>query len=254
MHGAAFAHLGMDAVYLALPVRAEDFEAVARALLAVGCLGANVTVPHKAVARRACDWVHEDAAAIDAVNTLVFDAERGVCGYNTDAAGYVRALEEDLGEPVRGRRVLVLGGGGAARAVVRGLSDAGAACVKVVVRSPDRVGWCEAHPWTTETFLRLFPESDLLVDATSIGLSSASEAAAAARLPLELLPETAVVSSLIYHRYPALLAEASQRGLRALDGVGMLVHQGALALELWTGSVAPVDVMRQALLSSLKSG
>ena len=245
MQNAAFAAAGVDAVLVALPVAPPDLAAVVRGLAAVGALGASVTVPHKQAVIALCDHVEPPADRVGAVNCLAFE-HGAVVGHNTDAGGFADGLRADGIEPA-GRRALVLGGGGAARAVVAGLSDAGAA-VTVVARRPEAAGWCAARPWSE--LAAWAARSDLLVDATSAALDDDGDRALAEQVPLDALPAGAAVVSLVYHRRPTLLARAAERGLITGDGLSMLLHQGARAFTIWTELPAPVEAMRAALLAA----
>ncbi|HUQ06406.1 MAG TPA: shikimate dehydrogenase [Kofleriaceae bacterium] len=244
LHNAAFAATGVDAVFVALPVPPAELATVVRALAATGALGASVTIPHKEGALAACTRVDPLAARCGAVNCLVFDGAE-IVGHNTDAGGFVDALA-DAKIAARGRAVL-LGGGGAARAVAAGLSDAGAD-VTVVARRPDAVTWCSAAAWSE--LGDLLTTASLLVDCTSAGLDGASDVALADSVPLERLGSSAAVATLVYHRQTELLRRAAERGLVTTDGKAMLLHQGARAFTLWTGRPAPVDVMRAALAAA----
>ena len=255
LHNAAFAATGIDAVYVALHVEPADLAAAVAGLRAVGALGISVTVPHKQRIARLCDRLEPPADDIGAVNCLTFEpdgdpAGTRIVGHNTDAGGFVDSLELDAEFDPRGRRVVLLGAGGAARAVHAGLAAAGASSIDVVTRTPSRASWIRANPWTAEILDQLTPRCDLLVDCTSMALSPESEASPPAAIPLAALPDHAVVASLVYHRQPALLAAAGLRGLRTLDGAGMLVYQGARAFTLWTGVEAPVAAMRDAMHSA----
>ncbi len=242
MHNAAFTATGVDAVFVALPTAPLDLAAVVRGLAAVGALGASVTVPHKQAVIALCDHVEPPADRVGAVNCLAF--EHGtVVGYNTDAGGFVDGLRADGIEP-DGRRALILGAGGAARAVAAGLVDAGATVI-VVARRPTAATWCRARPWAA--LASELPAADLVVDATSAALDDDGDRALAEQVPVTSLPEHAAVVSLIYHRRPLLLTYAAQRGLRTLDGLPMLLHQGARAFTIWTGRPAPIAAMRAAL-------
>jgi shikimate dehydrogenase len=248
LHNAAFAALGLDAAFVAFGVAPERLADAVRGLVALGALGASVTVPHKEAVARLCDRLEPPADRIGAVNCLVFE-DGAVVGHNTDAGGFVDALAERH-VAVRGRRAVLLGAGGAARAVAAGLTDAGAV-VEVIARRPDAVDFAPAHPWEPEVLAGHFADADLLVDCTSMALHESSDAALAA-LPVQALRAGAVVSSLVYHRRGALLDAAAQRSLRTVDGRGMLVHQGARAFALWTGRPAPVAVMAAALDDAIK--
>ncbi len=245
LHNAAFAASGIDAVFVALPVAPGDVVAAVRGMASMGFLGASVTVPHKQAAMGACDRLDPSAEAVGAVNCLCFD-DGAVIGHNTDAGGFVDALAELASGDPTGRRALLLGAGGAARAVAAGLRGAGAE-VAVIARAPERVGWIEATPWTAAVLDRSVANCDILVDCTSAGLSADGERRLPAPVPIDALPPAAIVASLVYHRETALLAAARARGLTAIDGAGMLVHQGARAFALWTGQSAPVNAMWRAM-------
>lgn len=245
IHNAAFAAAGVDAVFVALAVPPTELANVMRALAATGALGASVTIPHKEAAAAACTRVDPLAARTGAVNCLVFEGG-DIVGHNTDAGGFVDALVE-AGIAPQGR-VVLLGGGGAARAVAAGLADAGAE-VHVVARRPESVRWCFAAPWSD--LARRLDGASLLVDCTSAGLAADTDAALADSVPLDRLPSTAAVATLVYHRATELCRRAAGRGLVTLDGQGMLLHQGVRAFTLWTGRPAPVEVMRAALAPSV---
>jgi shikimate dehydrogenase len=246
MHNAAFAALGIDAVFVALAVPPGKAVAAVRGLAAAGLLGVSVTVPHKTEVVAACDHLEGLARVIGAVNCVSF-GERGVVGHNTDGIGFVDALKARLAYTVAEKRAVLLGAGGAARAVSHALLQAGAAQVSVLARAPGEVSWTAALSFQGEVLGRLLPETDLLVDCTPTGLVPGGEASLPAEVPLDLLPASAVVSSLVYHREPELLNRARNRGLPILDGAGMLVHQGARAFRIWTGREPPVTVMWRAL-------
>jgi shikimate dehydrogenase len=244
MHNAAFLELGIDAVFVALAVPSDRLAEAVRGLPALGLLGASVTIPHKQALIALCDRLDPSAERAGAVNCLVFD-DRLVVGHNTDAGGFLDALSGELGRDPRGARAVLLGAGGAARAVATALTGAGAA-VAVVARST--VAWCETRPWSEGELAALLPRCDLLIDCTPVGLRRDQEAALPGRIPVELLPDGAAVVALSYGPPgSALLERARARGLAAMDGAAMLLHQGARAFTLWTGRPAPVAVMRAAL-------
>jgi shikimate dehydrogenase len=220
MHNGAYRALGIDALYLAFPVEPVRLRDAISGVRALGFLGVNVTVPHKQAVLSMCDRLDDSAREVGAVNTIV----DGV-GYNTDVYGFRASLDRTYQRPV------VLGAGGAARAVVAALAPTP---VTTIARS--------AGTWTAEHLARALSGADLLVDATSAGLD---DSALPAPIPLSLLTKEALVYSLIYHREPALLREARAQGLRTLDGLPMLVHQAARAFELMTGRPAPLDVMTE---------
>ena len=240
MMNAAFAELGLDWRYLALPVPPERFAETVRALHASGYRAANVTIPHKLAALEVADEVSDAARAIGAVNTLSLHEDGGIAGDNTDAAG----LRDALGEPPPAT-ALVLGAGGAARAAIWALADAGAQ-VTVWNRTPTRAR-ALADELGVEAAERPGP-AEVLVTATSVGLRREDSLAG---LPLV---DARVVVDLVYGDAPTPLARwAEDRGARLVDGLEVLVRQGARSLTLWTGRDAPVDVMRRAVVHGASS-
>jgi shikimate dehydrogenase len=247
MHNAAFAKLGIDALYSALAVEPSELGPAIARLRSIGPLGASITVPHKTAVIEHCDEITPAAKSIGAVNTLEFRDDGSICGHNTDAPGYVRALHDATGILANGLRVVLLGGGGAARAVAHGLAEEGAD-LRLIARSPSKVEWMRAEPWQAEVLAECLPNCDLLVDCTSMGLDAKRELTIPSPIPLERMPKGGIVSTLVYHRETKLLSDAKALRLERVDGSGMLLFQGVIAFELWTGQSAPVEVMRAALL------
>ncbi|HET9989902.1 MAG TPA: shikimate dehydrogenase, partial [Kofleriaceae bacterium] len=233
MLNAAFAATGIDAEMIKVGVPPEHFAAKLTELRALPMLGASVTTPHKLAAHDLCDELSPAARAIGAVNCLQLVGLRLV-GHNTDAPGFVDAVTA-AGIELAGARVVVLGAGGAARAVAYGCSEAGA-LVDIVARTPANVAWTAAHPWSS--LAGLFGRAQLVVDCTSSGLADG-----ALDVPLDALASSATVATLVYHARTDLLERASERGHSTLDGGAMLLHQGARAFTLWTGGPAPLDAM-----------
>jgi shikimate dehydrogenase len=233
MMNAAFAELGLDWRYVKLPVPPERFAETARALPGSGFRGANVTIPHKLAAHALADELTRAAAAIRAANTLSFEGGR-VLADNTDAGGLLDALGEDL----RGRRALVLGAGGAGRAAAWALREAGAE-VAVWNRTPERAR-ALAEELDVAHAERPRRPADVLVNATAIGLHGED-------VPAELsLEPAALVVDLVYGEAPTALCRwAEATGARVVDGLEVLVRQGARSLERWTGRSAPLDAMRR---------
>jgi shikimate dehydrogenase len=252
LHNAAFAALGLDWVYVAFEV-AEGPAAVRAALAGMGTLGIeglNVPMPHKTAVAEAVDELTEAARALRAVNTVVRGANGRLVGHNTDGAGFVASLREAGHDPA-GARCVVLGGGGAARAVVQALAAAGATEVAVVNRTEARAIEAArlAGAAGRVAALDAVGGADVVVNATSVGMG-----ADAGALPLDpaRLRRGQVVADLVYHPLDtALLGAARAAGATAVDGLGMLVHQAALAFELWTGRQPPVGDMRAAALAAL---
>ena len=240
MMNAAFRELGLDWRYFALPVPPGRFAETVRALAASGYRAANVTIPHKVAARELADELSDGARAIGAVNTLILGEDGRVAGDNTDARGLLDALGEPPPETA-----LVLGAGGAARAAAWALHNAGAR-VTIWNRTPGRAA-ALAKELGVDAADRPGP-AELLVNATSVGLNPEDS--------LEGLPlvEARVVVELVYGQTPTPLARwAEERGVRLVDGLEVLIHQGARSFALWTGREAPVEVMRRALVQAASS-
>jgi shikimate dehydrogenase len=237
MMGAAFGALGLDWRYFRLPVPPPLFAETVRGLAGSGYVGANVTIPHKLAALELADEATPSARAIGAANTLTLREGR-IEADNTDAGGILDAL----GTPVP-RRALVLGAGGAGRAAVWALQQAGTE-VAVWNRTPARAAGLAARQVER-------PEAaELVVNATSVGM--AGEQDTPARLGLEDIEVPRVLVDLVYGDEPTALARwAAERGARVVDGREVLVRQGARSLERWAGVPAPIDAMRSALRRSV---
>lgn len=248
MHNAAFAALDLNWSYLAFPVPPGRVADVVTGLAVVGCRGLNVTIPHKQEVIDACSSVSDAVRAIGAANTLVPDGDGGFAAHNTDAEGFLRAIDEAAPVDLAGETVLLLGAGGAARAVVHAVRSRGAR-VLIANRTRSRAEELgEAIAFEPAALRRAVGECRLVVNSTSLGMGRSD---LPEELPLDGLGADHVVNDLVYRPggTPWLHA-ASDRGARTVDGLGMLLHQGAVAFEMWTGVSAPVDVMRDALLSA----
>jgi shikimate dehydrogenase len=245
---AAFAEAGLDWHFVALEVAAGRSDEALDAVRALGLAGLSVTMPHKAAVAAAVDHRTEQAEVLDAVNCVVVEGGRLV-GHNTDGDGFLDGLRHDTGFDPAGRSTVVIGAGGAARAVVLALARAGAAEVAVVNRTASRaevaaglagpVGRVVGSDELSDTVAA----ADLVVNATSVGMTDDGA------LPVD--PESVAVGTvavdLIYHPpETAWLAALRGRGIEAHNGLSMLVFQAAHAFRLWTGSEAPVAVMDAA--------
>jgi shikimate dehydrogenase len=243
MHNAALRALGLrDWRYQLLPVPPDAFAATVRALERAGFRGINVTIPHKQAALALADEATATARAVGAANTLSF-ADGRISAENTDVAGLLHAIPERYAP--RGRRVLVLGAGGAGRAAVHAAVSAGAADVMVWNRTPERAERLCAE--LGGRAVRGAEPADLVIQCTSVGLRSDDEPFK--HLPLDadsLAAGTCVVDMVYSAGGTAFLAAARAAGADVIDGLEVLVGQGAAALERWTGRPAPIDVMRQA--------
>jgi shikimate dehydrogenase len=245
MHNAAFRELGLDWRYVKLPVPPERFAETVRALPASGYRGVNVTIPHKLAALDLADEASDAARAIGAANTLTFENGR-ITADNTDASGLLDALEE----PPKGT-ALVLGAGGAARAAAWALKEAGAQ-VSVWNRTPERAK--ELADELQIEAVEQSHEADILVNATAVGLDPRTTEEQALReltLPAAScqLP-AAVVIDLVYRADttpPPITTWATRAGAHVIDGLEILVRQGARSFQLWTGREPPLDAMRTAV-------
>jgi len=242
----AFAEMGLDWVYVAFQVGASGGAGALRAIEALGIQGCSVTMPLKQEIADALDRLDPLAQALRAVNCVYRDGD-GLAGANTDGAGFCAALAE-AGVAVEGSRVGLLGAGGAARSVIAGLGSAGVSDVVVVNRSAERAEAAAAlSPVARVGQATDLGAVDIVVNATSVGMGDGA-------LPCDpaALTDGQVVVDLVYHPIETpLLAEARRRGLSVVDGVGMLVHQAALAVRLWTGRPAPVAAMNAAARQAL---
>jgi shikimate dehydrogenase len=256
MHNAAFATCGMDTEMIAIDARPEQFFDVVRELSALGCVGASITTPHKHAAHALCDQRMPSAVTVGAVNCLQF-VDGKIIGHNTDAVGFSSGLAQ-AGLSTAGKHVVILGAGGAARAVAVGVADA--ARISIVARRPEAVTWAvegtagpTVHMWNAQTLEDLFRYAAFVIDCTSAAINvEADSLKLMDSLPLAVLPKHAVVCCLTYHRTALITQRAKALGLTTHDGASMLIHQGAAAFEIWTGRTAPVAVMRQALLDALR--
>lgn len=262
---AAFNYLGLDIVYEAWETPPESLAQRLAVLREPGYLGANVTIPHKERVFTLLDDIDSVAQVVGAVNTIVKQEDKLV-GYNTDVAGLREALLQE-GIRIEETATVVLGAGGAARAALHMLLNAGTPRVWVVNRSPARAeeliaGLARWFP-TASTELRALSYDDsgfstavqscgLVLNCTSVGMKG-SPAEHQVPLPVEQLPDGAFVYDLVYIPVETpLVREARRRGLRAASGLSMLIYQGAEAFRLWTGYEPPIPVMEMAAREALK--
>jgi len=261
MHNAAFAALDLDWVYVPFEVAPDAVGAAISGMRALGIRGLNVTIPHKAAAAEAVDELDDASAALAAVNTL-HCVDGRLLGYNTDGPGFVRSLRE-AGYSATGKKVALIGAGGSARAVAYAMAGESADCISVINRSIERAVAVADLIRDRATYPRIeavdlaspdaearVAEADIVIDSTSVGMHPKVDVEPV--VPAQWLHADQVVCDLTYNpRQTTLLRAAQARGAQTVDGTGMLVHQGAIAFEIWTGRDAPVDIMRQTLLSVL---
>jgi shikimate dehydrogenase len=256
MHNAALQKAGIDAVYVPFHVTPALLPEAVRALRALQMPGINLTIPHKEAVCSLLDELDPLAERIGAVNTIV-NRDGRLSGHNTDGLGLLQAIGGDLGIAVQGRRVLVVGAGGAARAAVVALAGAGASWIGIANRTRERAEKLRAElaprlegtalaalPLSTELPACLEEGVDLLVNSSAAGLKGEH-----LELPLArcVHPGGAVYDMIYARKATPLVASARAAGLLAADGLGMLVGQGEAAFRLWFSSSAPAGVMRRAL-------
>lgn len=260
MQNAAIAKLGLNWVYVPFEVSPRALGEAIEGMRALGMVGLNVTVPHKEGVAKLVDELGDTARALGVVNT-VCNNDGVLHGYNTDGEGFLRALGE-AGETLQGKRVTLVGAGGAARSVAYAVAQEGVERLTIINRTPARAeevaGLVREHAAVDVTVLPLdsteaegaVREAEVVIDSTPCGMHPHSDEPPV--IPGEWLHEGQRVCDLVYTpRETTLLKAARARDARTLDGTGMLVHQGAIALERWTGRPAPVEAMREALLGAL---
>jgi shikimate dehydrogenase len=252
MHNRAFRSLGLNYCYLPIEVAARDLPTVAAGIARMNFAGYNVTIPHKIRIMDCLDAIDPLARAIGAVNTVTI--ENGLTtGYNTDGAGFVRSLQADAQLSAAGQSVLILGSGGAARAIAMTLAHEGAARIIISNRTTEKAQalaravnqegrtCCETLALQPGPLAAALQGTDILVNTTPVGMHPDT-----GRAPIDpvLLRPSLVVCDIVYNpRRTHLLEAARRRGCRIVEGLGMLVYQGAAGFRLWTGREAPVEAM-----------
>lgn len=252
MHNAAFAEMGLDYAYAPFHVKPNDLAAAVRGIRAMGIAGANITVPHKERVLEFLDEIDDEARRLGAVNTIV-NRDGVLTGYNTDGRGFVRSLREDAGFDPEKKKVFVCGSGGAARGIGFALAAAGARRIyfydidesrrdRLAMDINSGTGREAARPSLLDAdFIR---SADLVVNATPLGMKESD--------PLPI-PEKAfrvgqVVCDIVYNpKRTKTLAAAEAAGAKAINGLGMLLYQGVIAFEYWTGKTPPAQLMRKTL-------
>lgn len=253
----AFQESGLNAAYAAFHVKPDGLKAAVQGIRALGFRGVNVTIPHKVDIMNYIDEIDEGAKIIGAVNTVV-NEDGKLIGYNTDGIGYVRSLKEETGFELPGRKVLMLGAGGAARGVAYALAKEGAESIVIANRTKSKADELARaiEPYTAASGIDLEQikdfagEVDLIVNTTSAGMHPHID-----ELPMstESIRSGQLISDLIYNpRITRFLREAEAGGARIHGGLGMFIYQGAYAFEYWTGVQAPVAAMREIVEQSLQ--
>ncbi len=247
MHNSAFEALGLNKVYV--PFHATDAEKALAACRTLNVQGLSVTIPHKEAVLALIDSIDPVAEKIGAVNTLVFDEEKNIHGLNTDWLGANRALEEKL--DLHGKKILLLGAGGSAKAIGFGLLEAGAQVI-LASRTQSKLETlaktlqCDSLPLAEIDGV----QADVLVNATSVGMKLLGDVSL---VPSACLANFQVVMDIVYSPLETkLLREAKSGGCEVINGLSMLLYQGVAQFEAWTGEEAPVEVMRTALMDIIK--
>jgi len=258
MHNAVFNHLGLDYVYLPFPVKKGDLERALAGFAAIDLVGFNATIPHKQAIIPHLDRITPEAQQVGAVNTI-WRTAKGWEGTNTDVDGFIAPLKS-LNQNWTEITPVILGNGGAARAVIVGCAKLGCPQIAVVGRSLEKLEQFQAswnntglsaqlkiHLW--EDLPRLVSQTQLLVNTTPVGMSPHRETSPVEAAVLRELPRGAIAYDLIYTPRPTRFLQLSQDTSSAVifDGLEMLIQQGAAALELWIQQSVPVDIMRSAL-------
>lgn len=267
MHEAAFKAVGLKAYYVVLEFAPKDFRKAAKQLSRWMVDGFNVTVPYKEAIISYLDGLTPEAKAIGAANTIFRKGKKWI-GANTDVDGFLLALKQDAKFKIRGKKILVVGAGGSARAVIYGLAKAGAQSVLIVNRHESKAKKLarDFKNIRSKTELRILPlqkkslkenlaSVDLVVNATSVGLKKSDRSVIEPSLiPKATGKKRLLFFDLIYHvPKTSFLSAAHQKGHRVMNGLGMLAFQGAKAFECWTNQKAPVSVMKKTLFESLKA-
>ncbi len=261
MHNAAFSSLGLDYIYLPFRVARDNLTKAIDGLKVLDIRGLNVTIPHKVAVIPLLDEIEPLAQKIGAVNTIVNNKGR-LKGHNTDAGGFLKALLGRGVEP-RDKKVVVLGAGGASRAISFTLAEKRAEIV--ILNRKLEMDWAvelassisqfsakevKALELNDENLSSVLATADILVNATSVGMSPNINQSP---VPARLLKTELVVFDIVYNPLKTrLLAEAEAAGAETISGIDMLVRQGALAFELWTGAKAPIDIMKAKAIEALK--
>lgn len=256
MHNALFAKLGLKYEYLAFNVAAGELERAVTGLKAMNLAGANVTVPHKVDIIPYLDAISQEVVVIGAVNTIV-NKDGRLIGYNTDGAGYLQSLVAETEIDLTDKRVLILGAGGAARAIAYTLGQEELAELTILNRDLDKAQ-ALANNLSVNFPLNIAiideinsyaPEADLIINTTTVGMTPHTDQTLVAR---ELIHAGQLVSDIVYNpQETRLLREAAEQGARTHGGLGMFINQGALAFAKWTGIEPDTDFMRETVLAAL---
>ncbi len=255
IHNAAFRSLGLDWIYVPFSVPPVSIREAVEGIRALGIAGVNVTVPHKESIIPYLDSLSPEASLFGAVNTIKNEGGH-LKGYNTDGEGFLISMREAGIEP-EGMEVLIFGAGGAARAIAGALALNGVKAIHIVNRTEEKGAFLARyfsqhfpekrfyyHPFRLQEIREILPDMHMLVNATSIGLKEEDHIP----LSFERIKKDAIIADIVYKPSGTdLLSEARKHGFKTLSGEGMLLYQGALSFEIWTGRKAPISVMKEAI-------
>lgn len=265
MHNTAIKYLGLDYTYLPFEVKKEDIALAVGGIKGLGIKGINVTIPHKEAVIPYLDDMDENAGLIGAVNTIKLEGNM-LKGYNTDGIGFLQSLKRDAQKDVHGKKVILLGAGGAARAIAIHVAFAGAESLLIANRTAERGKKLAGHinkklkakssklkvkaiSLEDTSLLEHFKKVDIIINTTSVGMKSSDKPL----FPYNYISDRHLVCDIVYKPLKtALLEEASKRGAKTLNGLGMLIYQGSLSFKIWTGCKMPVEIVRNELIKKLR--
>ncbi len=263
MHNTAIKHLGLDYIYLPFEVKKENIALAIGGLKGLGIGGINVTIPHKESVIPYLDTLDDSAGLIGAVNTIKLE-DGSLKGYNTDGLGFLKSLKIDAHEEAKGKNIIILGAGGAARAIAIQMALEGAKGITIANRTLERGekltesirckmqdARCKikAIALNDSSLIEYFRKADIIINTTSVGMKDSDTPL----FPYNYISDRHLVCDIVYKPIETkLLKEASARGARILNGLGMLVYQGSLSFKIWTGHEMPVEIVRKTLMEELK--
>lgn len=264
MHNTAIKHLGLDYIYLPFEVKKENMALAIGGLKGLGINGINVTIPHKESVISYLDNLDDNARFIGAVNTIKLEDGR-LKGYNTDGLGFLKSLKIDAQENAKGKNIIILGAGGAARAIAIQMALEEANSIIIANRTGERGEELAVHinakckmqnvkckvkaiSLRDNSLVEYFKKADIIINTTSVGMIDSNTPL----FPYNYISDRHLVCDIVYKPIETkLLKEASVRGARFLNGLGMLIYQGSLSFKIWTGHEMPVEIVKKVLMEEL---
>jgi len=259
MHNTAFGHLNLDYIYIPFDIEQKDLQTTVAGLKTLNFTGFNITMPHKQEIIQYLDEISKEAKLIGAVNTVVKEKGR-LIGYNTDGKGYIASLKEEK-IPVKNQKVVMVGSGGAAKSIAIQLAMEGVEEILLLNRTIkpaeeiadtiiENISGChvKAREFNQSNLQKVLEKANILINCTPLGMYSMKDSSIVE--DERILRKDLVVSDLVYNpEETKLLRQGKNRGCKTINGLGMLIWQGALAFKVWTGEDMPVDVVREKMLS-----